>query len=59
MRAPLACTCSLGSQGVSSAATNEYRLVTYIDYRHRKIFIRTVLNHADYDKGDWKHDEWY
>jgi mRNA interferase HigB len=36
-----------------------YRLITYIDYRYRKVFIRAILTHADYDKGDWKHDDWF
>jgi mRNA interferase HigB len=47
----------VGRLTVFNIGGNEYRLVTYIDYRHRKVFIRAVLTHADYDKGDWKHDE--
>jgi mRNA interferase HigB len=49
----------VGRLTVFNIGGNEYRLVTYIDYRHRKVFIRAVLTHADYDKGDWKHDAWY
>ena len=49
----------VGKLTIFNIGGNEYRLVTFIDYRHRKIFIRAVLTHAEYDKGDWKHDEWY
>lgn len=38
---------------------NNYRLVTYIDYKTRKVFIRHVLTHAEYDKGYWKNDSWF
>ena len=35
---------------------NDYRLITKIYYKHRKVYIRRVLTHAEYDKGDWKND---
>lgn len=37
---------------------NKYRLVTYIDYKKPKVYIRHVLTHAEYDKGHWKKDSW-
>ena len=33
---------------------NSYRLITEINYRTRRIFLRYVLTHAEYDKEDWK-----
>ena len=33
---------------------NRYRLITEINYRTGRIFIREVLTHAEYDKGGWK-----
>lgn len=33
---------------------NKYRLITEINYRYRRIYIRHVLTHAEYDKGKWK-----
>jgi len=33
---------------------NAYRLVTEINYRTRRIFLRHVLTHAEYSKGGWK-----
>jgi mRNA interferase HigB len=38
---------------------NKYRLITYIDYEKNKIFIRNILTHAEYDKEQWKKDNWY
>jgi len=38
---------------------NNYRLITYIDYQAQMIFIRAVLTHADYDKENWKNDNWF
>lgn len=33
---------------------NAYRLITEINYRSGRIFLRHVLTHAEYSKGAWK-----
>jgi len=33
---------------------NKYRLITSIHFNRGKVYIRHVLTHAEYDKGDWK-----
>jgi mRNA interferase HigB len=33
---------------------NDYRLITVIHYNRFKVYVRAVLTHAEYDKGDWK-----
>jgi HigB_toxin, RelE-like toxic component of a toxin-antitoxin system len=33
---------------------NNYRLIAAIHYNRRKIYIRNVLTHAEYDLGIWK-----
>jgi mRNA interferase HigB len=33
---------------------NKYRLIASIHYNRSKVFIRAVLTHAEYDRGDWK-----
>jgi mRNA interferase HigB len=38
---------------------NNYRLITLVDYEYKKVFIRHVLTHAEYDKQNWKNDEWF
>ena len=49
----------VGNLTVFNIGGNNYRLITYIDYRFRKVFIREILTHAEYDKEGWKHDAWY
>ena len=38
---------------------NNYRLIARIEYSQQKIYIRSVMTHAEYDKGKWKDDPWY
>jgi mRNA interferase HigB len=38
---------------------NKYRLIALVDYSYQKVFIRHILTHAQYDKDDWKKDDWY
>lgn len=33
---------------------NKYRLIAAIHYNRRKVFIRVLLTHTEYDRGDWK-----
>ena len=33
---------------------NAYRLITELNYRTGRIFLRHVLTHAEYSKGAWK-----
>ena len=33
---------------------NAYRLIVKVEYRWQMIFIKHLLTHAEYDKGDWK-----
>lgn len=49
----------VGNFTVFNIGGNKFRLITLIDYNTRKIFIRHVLTHADYDKNKWKQDPWF
>jgi mRNA interferase HigB len=49
----------VGNFTVFNIGGNKYRLIAFIDYTYQKIFIRNVLTHADYDKDEWKKDDWY
>ena len=33
---------------------NKYRLIASIHYNRKKVFIRAVLTHPEYDRGNWK-----
>jgi mRNA interferase HigB len=33
---------------------NKYRLITEINYRFRRVYIRRVLTHAEDDREKWK-----
>lgn len=33
---------------------NKYRLIASIHFNRKKVYIRHVLTHKEYDKGDWK-----
>lgn len=35
----------------------ERRLITAIHYNRKMVFIRSVLTHAEYDKGRWKEND--
>ena len=35
---------------------NKYRLITSIHFNRGKVYIRHVLTHTEYDRGDWKND---
>jgi len=49
----------VGNLTVFNIGGNEYRLITYIDYKYNKVFIRDVLTHSEYNKNKWKNDNWY
>lgn len=38
---------------------NKYRLITYIDYQNKKVFIRNFMTHEEYDTNKWKNDTWF
>jgi mRNA interferase HigB len=33
---------------------NNYRLIASVHFNRKKIYVRKVLTHKDYEKGDWK-----
>ncbi|GAB4419602.1 MAG: type II toxin-antitoxin system toxin HigB [Anaerolineales bacterium] len=33
---------------------NEYRLIASAHFNRHKVYVRHVLTHAEYDRGDWK-----
>ena len=44
----------VGKFTVFNIGGNKFRLIAAIHYNRRKIYIRHVLTHAEYDRGKWK-----
>jgi len=44
----------VGELAVFNIGGNKYRLIASIHYNRRKVYVRHVLTHAEYDRGDWK-----
>lgn len=45
------CADQVGRLTVFNIAGNNYRLIAYIVYAKREIYIRNILTHNEYDKG--------
>lgn len=45
---------AVGNKTVFNIKGNRYRLITAIHYNTGKVFIRAILTHAEYDRGDWR-----
>ncbi len=48
----------VGRLTVFDIGGNTFRLIARVEYRLKTIYIRHVLTHADYDKDEWKNDDW-
>jgi mRNA interferase HigB len=44
----------VGDLVVFNIGGNRYRLITSVHFNRRKIYIRHVLTHREYDRGEWK-----
>ncbi len=44
---------AVGRSTVFNIKGNSYRLITEINYRTGRVFLRDVLTHAEYSKEDW------
>ena len=44
----------VGKLTVFNIGGNRVRLIAAIHYNRKKIYIRAVLTHAEYDEGKWK-----
>ncbi|MFQ5965531.1 MAG: type II toxin-antitoxin system HigB family toxin [Candidatus Scalinduaceae bacterium] len=44
----------IGRLTVFNIGGNKFSLITYIVYDKKRIYIRNILTHKEYDKGKWK-----
>jgi len=47
-------TDKVGLFHVFNIGGNKLRLIALVRYRVQRLYIRHVLDHSDYDKGNWK-----
>jgi len=46
----------VGNLTVFNIGGNKYRLIAAIHYNRRKVYIRHILTHTEYDRNIWKRD---
>jgi mRNA interferase HigB len=44
----------VGRFTVFNIGGNKFRLITAVHYNRKKVYIRHVLTHAEYDRGRWR-----
>jgi len=54
LRATFASADKVGDRIVFNIRGNKYRLVATVLFSVQQVFVKAVLTHADYDKGEWK-----
>jgi mRNA interferase HigB len=54
LRATFPTADKVGNLVVFNIVGNRYRLITAVHFNRRKVYVRYVLTHAEYDRGDWK-----
>jgi mRNA interferase HigB len=56
VRAPFPSADLVGKCIIFNMGGNKYRLIAIVTRNWRKLLIRFVLTHKEYDKGNWKKD---
>ena len=54
LRAIFSSADTVGKLTVFNIGGNKVRLIAAIHYNRKRIYIRAVLTHAEYDEGKWK-----
>jgi mRNA interferase HigB len=49
----------VGRLVVFNIGGGNYRLVARVEFKLKRVYVRHVLTHADYDRGQWENDEWF
>lgn len=44
----------VGDRIVFNIGGNKYRLIASVRFQRRKVFIKEILTHHEYDRGTWK-----
>lgn len=54
LKATFASVDKVGERFVFNIGGNKYRLIAGIAFKPALLWVKAVLTHAEYDKGDWK-----
>ena len=54
LKATFASVDKVGERFVFNIGGNKYRLIAAIAFQARLVWVKAVLTHGQYDKGDWK-----
>ncbi len=54
LRQSFACVDQVGRLTVFNIGGNKYRLIAYVPYLQKRVYIRHILTHDEYSKGKWK-----
>ena len=54
LRTTFASVDKVGDRYVFNIGGNKYRLIAGIHFTAQRLYVKAVLTHRDYDKGDWK-----
>lgn len=49
----------VGNFVVFNIGSNNYRLIAFIRYPLKRVFIRHILTHDEYTREQWKEDVWF
>ena len=44
----------VGDLTVFDVGGNKYRVIAFVHYRRKAVYVKAVLTHKDYDKGAWR-----
>jgi len=56
LRAAFSRVDQVGRLAVFNIGGNKARLIAYIVYKEKRIYIRHILTHNEYDEGKWKEE---
>jgi len=45
---------AVGKYTVFNVKGNQFRLIAEVNFRGKRVYVRQVMTHAEYDKGGWK-----
>lgn len=54
LRAAFASVDKVGDQFVFNIGGNKFRLIAGIHFAAQRLYVKAVLTHREYDRGDWK-----